>query len=61
MLAINCWVPQFIILLHTVFWLSLLVFILFFCCQGFDFSQADGVVDGVADASEGDEEEGSSA
>jgi hypothetical protein len=46
---------------RTIFWLSLLIFILFFCCRGFDFGQADGVVDGVADASEGDEEEGSSA
>jgi hypothetical protein len=46
---------------RTIFWLSLLIFILFFCCQGFDFGQADGVVDGVAGASEGDEEEGSCA
>jgi len=48
-------------LLHTVFWLSLLVFVLFFGCQGLDFGQAYGVVDGVADASEGEDEEGSGA
>ena len=47
--------------MHTVFWLSLLVFILFFGCQRFDFCQAYGVVDGVADAFVGDEEEGSGA
>ena len=45
----------------TVFWLSLLVFVLFFGCQGLDLGQAYGVVDCIAYAFEGDEEESSCA
>jgi hypothetical protein len=47
--------------LRTIFRLSLLVFVLFFGRQGFDFGEAYGVVDGVADAFEGDDEEDSGA